>query len=198
MKRIDELFAKFPVLEVNDTIILRRFSRKDAQDYLEFYSIPEVNKFIPDSMIPKNLEEAELEVKNIIDSFNSKQDFYWAIADKETNKLIGGCGFHDWNRFNFRNEIAYDLHPNYWRKGIMQLCIKEILKFAFLEIGVLRVQATTVKENDASNNLLLKVGFKYEGVLRKYKFFKQNMVDVMMFSYTIEDFRRDMSLGRLK
>ena len=80
----------------------------------------------------------------------------------------------------------------------MQLCIKEILKFAFLEIGVLRVQATTVKENDASNNLLLKVGFKYEGVLRKYKFFKQNMVDVMMFSYTIEDFRRDMSLGRLK
>ena len=84
MKRIDELFAKFPVLEVNDTIILRRFSRKDAQDYLEFYSIPEVNKFIPDSMIPKNLEEAELEVKNIIDSFNSKQDFYWAIADKET------------------------------------------------------------------------------------------------------------------
>ena len=39
-------------------------------------------------MIPKNLEDAELEVKNIVDSFNSKQDFYWVIADKETNKLI--------------------------------------------------------------------------------------------------------------
>lgn len=195
MKTLSELFSSFPELHVNEDIILRKFSLKDAKDYFEFYSVNEVNKFVPDTMIPKTLEEAEIEVGHILNSFETKQTFYWAIAEKKTGKLIGGCGFHDWNRYNARIEIAYDLHPNYWRRGIMYACMREIIKFAFLEMGVIRIQATTVKENDASNNLLLKFGFKYEGILRKYKFFKEQMVDIMMFSYTSDDFKRDILLG---
>ena len=197
MKTTDELFENFPILEVNDEIILRQFTKEDVPSYMELYTIPEVNQFIPDSMIPRTTEEAKLEVDMIIRSFSSKQDFYWAIALKKSNKLIGGCGFHDWNRFNMRTEIAYDIHPNYWRKGIMFACIKEIIKFAFLEMKVQRIQATTVENNTASNKLLIKFGFKQEGVLYKYKFFKQKMVDILMFSYTIDSFKRDISLGKL-
>jgi ribosomal-protein-alanine N-acetyltransferase len=142
------------------------------------------------------LEEARKEIGYIIESFDNKTTMYWAIARKDNGQLIGGCGFHDWNRYNARIEIAYDLSPEYWRKGIMFACVRQIIKFAFLEMGIVRIQATTVKENDSSNNLLLKYGFKYEGILRKYKFFKEKMIDVLMFSYTADDFKRDVDLGK--
>lgn len=198
MRSFDELFAEFPVLQVNDKVILREFSRDDVKEYFEFYSRPEVNEFIPDTMIPHDEEEAALEIETIIQSFKCRQTVYWAIAEKETGKLIGGCGFHDWNRYNFRIEIAYDLHPNYWRRGIMMACLKKIIEFAFMQMGVVRIQATTVEHNPASNAMLLKFGFQYEGLLRKYKFFKNRMIDVMMFSYTIQDFQKDIKLGKFK
>ena len=53
---------------------------------------------------------------------------------------------------------------------------------------VVRIQATALEENTPSINLLLKLGFKKEGVLYKYKFFKRKMVDIIMLSYTIDDF----------
>lgn len=193
---MQKLFAAFPVIDLDDTYYLRRFKLSDAEGYHEFYNQPEVAKFLPDSMVTKNIEHATQEITDIIDAFNKKETIYWAIAQKSDDKIIGGCGFHDWNRFHLRMEIAYDLHPNYWRKGIMQKAIRAVLKFAFSYMGVVRITATTVNENDASNNLLLKLGFKYEGVLRKYKFFKGKMIDVMFFSYIINDFTRDVNLGR--
>lgn len=196
MKTIAELFTQFPILKINDKITLRQFQLSDAKRYLEFYSIPEVNQFIPDSMIPQDIEQSKTEIQTILNSFNTKSTFYWAIVN-ENNELIGGCGFHDWNRYNARIEIAYDLHPDYHRKGIMFECVKAIVKFAFMNMYIIRITATTVQENDASNNLLLKFGFKYEGLLRKYKFFKNKMIDVMMFSYTIDDFNKSISLGKL-
>jgi ribosomal-protein-alanine N-acetyltransferase len=192
-----DFFDTFPILDINDKFVLREFNRNDVKNYFELYTIPEVNRFIPDALIPKNHEDASLEIESIIQSFKSKQTVYWAISEKETDKLIGGCGFHDWHRFNFRIEIAYDIHPNYQRQGIMSASIMEVLKFAFMKMGVARVQATTIRENDASNNLLLKCGFKYEGLLRKYKFFKNKMHDILIFSYTIDDFTRDLKLGKL-
>lgn len=196
MKTISQMFQTFPFMQLNENIILRRFELKDVKRYFEFYNIPEVSKFIPDGMVPNTLQEAQREVQAIIQTFDNKQTFYWAIAEKITDKLIGGCGFHDWNRYNARIEVAYDLYPDYWRKGIITACLEKILKFGFMEMGVIRIQATTVIENEASNQLLLKFGFKYEGLLRKYKFFKNQMVDILIFSYTIDDFRRDIALGR--
>lgn len=182
------IFSKFPIIDLGNGFILREFSHDDVQEYFELYSIPEVNKYIPDSMIPKTLEDTALEIESIIQSFKSEYTIYWAIAEKSTNKLIGGCGFHDWNKFNFRIEIAYDIHPNYWRKGIMHKSLQEIIKFAFIKMKVVRIQATALEENIPSINLLSKLGFKKEGILYKYKFFKRKMVDIVMLSYTIDDF----------
>jgi ribosomal-protein-alanine N-acetyltransferase len=184
-----KLFETFPILNIDDRFILRQFNRSDDEEYYKLYTAPEIMQFLPDALIPATIEDSALEVENIIQSFNAKQTLYWAIAEKSTGKLIGGCGFHDWSRYNSRIEIAYEIHPNYWRQGIMQKALKEIIKYAFFYMGIVRIQATTLEENEASNNLLLKIGFTKEGVLRKYKFFKKNMVDVLMFSFTIDDFK---------
>lgn len=197
MKNLEQAFASFPVLNINNDFVLRQFKKSDAKNYFNFYQIPEINMFVPDIMIPRNVEEAEFEIAGINQSFSSKQTIYWAIAEKKTDRLIGGCGFHDFVPFNKRIEIAYDLHPEFWRRGIMLQAIKEIVKFGFLQMGLERIQATAVEENIASINLLLKFGFQKEGLLRKYKFFKNKMTDILIFGYTKDDFKRDIMIGKL-
>ena len=196
MKNIDAAFASFPVLNIDDEFVLRQFKKSDAKNYFEFYQFPEVNMFVPDLMIPRSIEEAEFEIDGINQAFNSKQTIYWAIAEKKTDRLIGGCGFHDFVRFNRRIEIAYDIHPDFWRKGISFKAIMEVVKFGFMHMALERIQATTVKNNEASISLLLKFGFQKEGILRKYKFFKGRMTDILIFSYTKDDFQRDIMMGK--
>lgn len=196
MRNIEEAFTSFPVLEIDSEFVLRQFKKGDAKNYYEFYNIPEVNIFIPDVMIPRNIEEAEFEIVGIKQAFEAKQTIYWAIVEKKTDRLIGGCGFHDFVRFNRRIEIAYDLHPDFWRRGIMTKALKEIIKFGFMHMGLERIQATTIQENTASINLLLKLGFQKEGLLRKYKFFKNKMTDILMFGYTKEDFQKDILIRK--
>ncbi len=190
------LSDKFPVLNLDSNFYLRDFKKQDAPYYFKLYTEPKITQFLPDSLIPKTVEDAEFEIKLIEQCFLSGSSIYWAIVERETEKVIGGCGFHDWHKFNNRVEIAYEMHPEYHRMGIMLKSIKQIMKFAFLQMRVMRVQATTVTENDASKSLLLKFGFKFEGTLYQYKYFKDKMIDVLMFSYTFQDFIKDTKIGR--
>ena len=66
--------------------------------------------------------------------------------------------------------IGYDLLPKYWGKGFSTEAVHRIVKAAFsgdLSCGKLnRIQGDTVLGNSASESLLLKVGFKEEGIRR--------------------------------
>lgn len=64
--------------------------------------------------------------------------------------------------------IGYDINSNYWRQGFATEAINEIIKFGFDKLDLNRIGAVVFPENLASLNLLKKVGFIKEGVLREY------------------------------
>jgi [ribosomal protein S5]-alanine N-acetyltransferase len=179
---------EFPKIIVNEDIILREFSYSDADEYFKIYTNPLVSKFLPDSMIPNTINDTVLEIESTIQSFQSQYGVYWAIAEVRTNKLIGGCGFHNWNKFDSKIEIAYDLNPEYWGQGVMFYSLQRIIEFAFLKMKVVRIQGIVLEENTSSIKLLTKLGFQKEGILRKYKFFKQKNTNIAMFSILKEEF----------
>lgn len=188
-KILDEIFGKFPVLNIDDNYYLRQLDAKDASLYYKFYNEPDIKKYIPDSMVPSTVEHAKEEIEYIRNIYKNRECIYWAIARKDNNELVGGCGFNQWSRYNGRIEIAYDLRSEYWGRGIMKRALPIIIAYAFLKLKVTRIQATMLPDNIQSRSLLEKhIGFKHEGLLRKYKFFKGNFADILMFSYTLEDF----------
>jgi ribosomal-protein-alanine N-acetyltransferase len=190
-KILDEIFNEFQAFSVNNTYYLRQYREKDATLYHKFYNSPEVAKYLPDSMIPKDIEVAKDEIKYWQDIFKRRECVYWAIAKKDNDELVGGCGFNQWSRYHGRIEIAYDLMPEYWRQGIMKQALPIIIQYAFIKMRVTRIQATIVDDNIRSRRLLEDhLGFTYEGTLRKYKFFKGQFIDVLMFGLTIEDFMK--------
>lgn len=161
------IYNKFPILKL-ENLILREFNFGDISYFFSYINHPEVKKFLSSEDIPNTYDEAQKELGYWKNLFYQKYSIYWAIAESDTNKLIGTCGFNNWNVHHKRVEISYDLDFNYWNRGLMTKILDKICSFAFIELGVYRIQATVICENVSSIRVLEKLGFKREGTLLNY------------------------------
>lgn len=176
---------KFPTFDLGD-VILREKRDSDVENFFNYYCDPQVSKFIL-CEIPKTVEEARRELHYWRGVFYQNDGAYFAIADKETDKMIGSIGLTSHNSYQSRIELSYDLDKNYWRRGISTKAINRITQYAFEEWNVNRIEASVSTNNIPSKNLLLKCGFTLEGTLRQHRFHRGNFVDVYFFSLLKSD-----------
>jgi len=85
------------------------------------------------------------------------------------NALLGGLTLS-----NIRRGVAQACSLGYWigqpyaRQGYMTNGVLAVLPFVFNALHLHRLEAACLPENEASANLLVKVGFQYEGHARQY------------------------------
>lgn len=175
----------FPTFDLGD-VVLREQRDSDVEDFFKYYTSPEVNKFIL-CEIPQTVEETRRELHYWRGVFYQNDGAYFAIADKETDRMIGSIGITSYNFYQRRVELSYDLDSKYWRRGIMARAIKKIIDYTFAEWKVNRIEASVSTENTPSKNLLLKCGFTLEGVLRQHRYHRGKFVDVFFFSLLKDD-----------
>ena len=182
---VQYFFGDFPALDLGD-VILREIEESDARDYFEYMSNNAMEGFLTKENRPNSVEKALEEVKYWGSLFPQKRSIYWAIALKESNKMIGTAGFNLISFPNSRAEISYDLSPEYWGRGIMLKSINGILKFADVALELVRIQATVIIDNERSIKVLERTGFKKEGMLKKYEVVEGEHKDYYMYSRVIE------------
>lgn len=183
------IFDTFPEIDLDENFYLREQNLNDIQDFLDYYSNPEVCKYILAS-IPKNIYEAEIELKYWIDLYRNRKTIYWAIARKSDNKMIGAAGFNNWDHYNNRTEISYDLAREYWHQGICSKALKKIVDFAFTKMQLNRIQASTLKENIGSIKVLEKTGFTYDGTLQEYRYHMGKYYNIELYAITYKLWRQ--------
>jgi [ribosomal protein S5]-alanine N-acetyltransferase len=175
------MFDEFPQLET-ETLILREIHLADAKDIFMLYSDSEVVKY-HDMEVFKNIERTEKLINRWGDRFQEQQAIRWGIAKKTDNVIIGTCGY-SWQRIAFCAEVGYELAKAHWRQGIMTEALNAMMDFGFEKMELNRIQAMVMLGNTPSMNLLKKIGFKEEGLLRDYGFWKGNL---KMFSLLRKD-----------
>lgn len=177
---------KFPEIEIGN-FVLREKRESDVENFFNYYTDPEVNKFILCDM-PRNLEEARRELNYWRNVFYQNDGIYFAIARKDNDQLIGSIGLTTFNSYHNRIELSYDLAKEYWRQGITRSAINAVIKYGFEELRVNRIEAFTSTQNLPSKNLLLKCGFALEGTLRQHRYHRGAYVDAFSFSLLRSDF----------
>lgn len=187
---LQRFFSKFPVIELGD-VRLRDLMLADKNEYFAMMSDPEVVKFQSDEDVPTSIEQTESEIKFWGGLFYRKQSVFWAIADADSDKLIGTIGYNSWNYSNRRSEISYDLMQKYWRKGIMTRALTAVLNFGFKNMELYRIEARMMCANVPSKKLLEKFNFTKEGTQRGYRIIRGEPVDVDMYSIIPSDFILD-------
>lgn len=83
-------------------------------------------------------------------------------------ECIGAIGIHPQTEIMEKNaELGYWLSQEYWGKGVVTKCVKEMLDYGFSHFPVNRIYARPFGSNIASQKVLEKAGFRLEARLEK-------------------------------
>lgn len=156
----------FPALSTR-RLLLRPIAREDTAFVVRHFLNPLVQRYLLD----EEPLTSSLEAAAIVDFYLERPDApynRWVVIRSDDGEPIGTCGFHKWSRTHCRAEIGYDLSPAFWGQGYMREAVRAMLQHGFSKLGMHRIEAIVALANTPSANLLRRLGFQQEGVLRAY------------------------------
>jgi ribosomal-protein-alanine N-acetyltransferase len=103
------------------------------------------------------------------------------IQERSTGTPLGAIRI---NRIHKRwrwGEIGYESHPEFWGRGFVTEAVRTVVACGHSRFRLNRMEAWTLPGNDASDRVLVKAGFNYEGTLKQKAWFKGAFHDFRMF-----------------
>ncbi|QDP39901.1 GNAT family N-acetyltransferase [Radiobacillus deserti] len=182
----------FPLKDTN-RLKLVQITHNHVDDYFAIMSQPIVTKYYGMDTLNER-EQAVKIVESFQTNYDNKHGIRWGLIEKETSQFIGTIGLNNLSIRSKRAEIGYELHPDFWRKGFATEAIHSILNYAFYELGLYRIGAVTFPDNLASNQLLEKLGFRQEGLLRGYIFQDEQSHDANVYSILASEWESTSAL----
>lgn len=171
--------SEFPTL-LTERLRLREPSMDDRDSFHALISIPEVTRFSNWDDAPKKAQ-IERSLKWMCKIFPKGAGCTWFIEDRASGKLIGAIRFNSFDKRACCAELGYELHPSAWGKGLMSEAARAVVQCGFDDFSLNRIEAWTLPGNAASDRVLEKAGFRYEGTLRQKARFKGAFHDFRMF-----------------
>lgn len=170
---------EFPLLET-ERLRLRELKAGDVADLLAVYSNPEITRFCEVPTL-SSAAQAQVLLEGFRNEFTREVGVRWAITQKGTSRLVGLCGV-GWYGHNHSALLSYDLHQDFWNRGLMTEAVRAVVRYTFEDVGMNRLTATTVLDNPRSARVLRRNGFQEEGILRDWAFWKGEFKDLRCFS----------------
>jgi ribosomal-protein-alanine N-acetyltransferase len=115
----------------------------------------------------------------------TRQDsaYVFFVLRESDDALLGGVTLS-----NVRRGVTQCCTLGYWigaqfaRKGYMTHAVKVLVPFIFRTLGLHRIEAACLTDNDASKNLLARTGFRQEGLARRYLLINGVWADHLLFA----------------
>lgn len=180
----------FPSLET-ERLLLTELGMEDVTALFHVFSNPVVVEYYDVDVFSEHSQAADL-IGLFKARYESQQGIRWAIRLKSSGLLIGSCGFNSWSSKMRNAVIGYELLPEFWRQGYTVEAVRAMIGAGFagsLACGQLhRIQADTIPGNNASESLLLRLGFKEEGLRRECGYWKNKFHDLKCFGLLRSEF----------
>lgn len=141
--------------------ILRCFEEKDLDSFMAYRNNEDWMKY----QGFKNLSKDEYR-KALLVPLNMEDGIQLAITEKETDNLFGDIYL---GKKENTISIGYSINPIYSRKGYISEVLTALLPKLKTCYPNCEIIASIEKENAASKNLLLKLGFIYREWLEEWK-----------------------------
>jgi ribosomal-protein-alanine N-acetyltransferase len=170
---------KFPALSTK-RLTLRAPTLADASAIRAIVSIPAVTRFSnwPDAPTKAQVERGMRWMSKL---FASGKGCAWIIEHRHSKAIVGAIRFNHIDKKWKWGELGYESHPDFWGKGLMTEAVHAVVGCGHQSFALNRIEAWTLPGNAASDRVLEKVGFRYEGTLRQKAWFKGAYHDFRMF-----------------
>jgi ribosomal-protein-serine acetyltransferase len=92
--------------------------------------------------------------------------FTGAIVDR--GRIVGSAGMHGVDWVNGSVELGYWLAADAEGSGIMSAAVEALLRLAFEELELNRVQVCVAVQNARSRAVVERLGMRFEGIAREH------------------------------
>ena len=169
------------------------FSKDDLDDLSAIYADADVMQFL--SGHPLTREETAGWLKYFLDGWENFGFGWWAVALKESGKLIGHCGLQ-FIHITPEVEVTYGLAKEYWRKGLASESARACLRYGFEELTLERIYALAEPGNTGSHRVMQRVGMSYD----RTEYYKDDLYEGDLIYYVIarDDHRSNDSIYQLR
>ena len=172
-------FSTFPVL-TTERLRMRQLTHDDAGSVMTIFSDPEVLRFLNDP--PVDTSEKALKMIDWLNGFYEKHEaVQWAFTLRGSDVMIGTCGFYAWERSDRRVDAGFHVMPVHWGHGYATEATHAMLRWCFDNLDIHRIQADCTDGNIASERVLLKCGFRVEGIWRESCWEHERFVNIKQF-----------------
>jgi RimJ/RimL family protein N-acetyltransferase len=167
---------------------LRPHQMSDLDDLFAFHSRPEVVRYTPWPARDREQTRAALEKKLPQGELTAPgQWLVLAIVLRETETVIGEVLLKWESEVDRQGEIGFALHTDYQGKGLATEAAREMLRLGFEDLGLHRIIAVLDDRNEASAQLLERLGMRREAHHLEAAFFKGEWANEFVYALLKEE-----------
>jgi RimJ/RimL family protein N-acetyltransferase len=157
-------------------LTMRPIEPRDAEAIWPYVSDPDTSRFM--SWNPhRSIEETRAFIADVRRRMDDGATFAWIVEERESGavcgivSLIGILRTHRALRYD-KAELAYWIGKPFQQRGYATEACKAALEYGFETLNLHKVTVAHARENEASKNLILRLGFREVGV--EYQHFSKN------------------------
>ena len=182
---VREVFADLPTLRT-ERLILRRVRRRDAADIFAYAQDEEVARHVLWDA-HRSIRDSRAYIRYLRRQYAAGEPSSYAMELKATGQVIGTVGFVRYDEEHNAAEVGYSMGRAWWHQGLMTEALRELIRFAFEELGLHRIEARHELDNPASGRVMARCGLRQEGILRGAVWNKGRYADVAVWGIVSEE-----------
>ena len=167
-------------------LLLRRFSDEDVRDIVEFVSHPSVARATPEIEATEKGVQRYIALQKSFQSFERNRCFDLAIERIVDEKVIGLLTLI--RRENEQAELGYALGVKFRGQGYATEAGLGLIEYAFRELELHRVYATTSSANASSYRVMERLGMRREATLKEASFRDGVRYDTLIYAVLAQEF----------
>lgn len=139
-------------------LVIRHFELKDATYILNQLNQDSFIRYIADKKVRTQSDAEKYLEEGPLASYKRHGFGLNMVLLKESGAAIGMCGLVKRDELE-HPDLGYAFLPEYWRKGYALEAGRSVINHAVNSLGITTILGVTLPNNEASNQLLLKLGF---------------------------------------
>ena len=171
----------------SECLLLRRFADEDVADVIHFLSHPSVARATPEIEATEAGVRKYIEMQNTYSPFERDKCFDLAIERTADGKVIGLLTLI--TREHQQGELGYALGVDFRGRGYATEAAGALVDYAFSELRLHRIQATTSSANPDSYRVMERLGMRREGKMREATFGDGAWHDVLVYGILAQEWQ---------
>jgi RimJ/RimL family protein N-acetyltransferase len=172
-----------------DRVELSALTRADAGTIASWHQDAEYMRFQDTSPAHPIGEDQVLEY--MVENRKQKDHMPFAIRSMVDAVLVGVAEIEDINWHHGNAWLSISLGKGYWNQGLGTEALRLLIRFAFQELNLHRLQLTVFEYNERAQTVYRNVGFKVEGCMREWILRDGRRYDMLQMGLLASEWRAD-------